>query len=135
MTVCLDTDVLVDCLRGVPEARAWLNSLSREKFVVPGIVAMELLMGCRNQADIQRVQKFLKAFNIVWTESNEFSRAFDLLVRHRLASALSVPDCLIAAMALGRSLRLYTFNLKHYRIIEELDAREPYSRVEKEAGA
>jgi predicted nucleic acid-binding protein len=41
---------------------------------------------------------------------------------------LSIPDCLIAAMALARSARLYTFNLKHFRIIEGLDVQSPYTR-------
>jgi predicted nucleic acid-binding protein len=54
--------------------------------------------------------------------------AFELLVRHRLASALGIPDCLVAATALARSGTLYTFNLKHFRVIGGLDVQEPYSR-------
>lgn len=95
---------------------------------------MELVKGCRSQMDIQRVEAFLTEFNLVWPEPNEFSRAFHLLTRYHLASALSIPDCLIAALALERSFRLFTFNLKHYRAIDGLDAREPYVRVEKPVG-
>ncbi len=90
---------------------------------------MELLVGCQNHADLQRTQKFLGAFAIVWPEAAEFAKAYELLATHRLTSGLSIPDCLIASMALSRSARLYTFNLKHFRVIAGLDAQEPYSRV------
>jgi predicted nucleic acid-binding protein len=129
MTLCLDTDVLVDCLRGVPQARAWLESQAHQAFIVPGIVAMELVAGCQNQIDLKRAQEFLRAFDLVWSDANDFARAYDLLTKHRLTSGLGIPDCLVAAMALERSLRLYTFNLKHYRVITGLDAQEPYQRA------
>ncbi len=38
----LDTDILIDCLRGVPAARTWLESAAAEVFGIPGIVAMAL---------------------------------------------------------------------------------------------
>ncbi len=129
MMVCLDTDVLVDCLRGTPEAQAWLNSNAGDSFIVPGIVAMELVVGCRNQSDLKRTQEFLRAFDLVWPEAHDFARAYDLLSTHHLASGLSIPDCLVAAMTLERSLRLYTFNSKHYRVVTGLDVQEPYQRL------
>jgi hypothetical protein len=128
MTACLDTDVLVDYLRGVSESRAWLNATPAEDYFVPGIVAMELLAGCQNQNELTRTKKFLDSLNLVWPDAQDMTRAYNLLATYRLATALSIPDCIIAAMALNRSARLYTFNLKHYRVIADLDAQEPYQR-------
>ena len=71
----LDTDILIDCLRGVPAARTWLESVAAETFGIPGIVAMELLVGCRNTSEQQRVQKFLTAYPLLWTDAAEFARA------------------------------------------------------------
>jgi len=68
MTVLLDTDVLIDCLRGSAPAQEWLEQHASESFQVPGIVAMELLAGCRNQADLQLTQAFLKTFEVAWPE-------------------------------------------------------------------
>jgi predicted nucleic acid-binding protein len=96
---------------------------------IPGVAAMELVVGCRNQTELQRVQKFLGRFDVVWPEAPEFARAYDLLAAHRLTSGLSIPDCLIAAMVLARRTRLYTFNAKHFKSVPGLDAREPYSRA------
>lgn len=41
--IFLDTDVLIDCLRGLPAADAWLRESADQQFAIPGIVAMELL--------------------------------------------------------------------------------------------
>jgi tRNA(fMet)-specific endonuclease VapC len=92
------------------------------------VVAMELLMGCRNKADLQQVRRFLASVNVTWPMASEFARGCDLLANLRLASGLGIPDCLIAAMALARGARLYTFNLKHFRAVPGLDAQQPYSR-------
>ena len=126
--VLVDTDVMVDCLRGTAPSREWLQRASTEALGLPGVVAMELLIGCRNRAEIQHLQRFLDTFSIVWPDTNEFARAYELLAEHRLTSGLGIPDCLVAAMALVRKARLYTFNSKHFRVIPGVDAQEPYSR-------
>ena len=126
--VLVDTDVVVDCLRGTAPSREWLQRASTEVLGLPGVVAMELLIGCRNRAEIQHLQKFLDTFAIVWPDASEFARAYELLAEHRLTSGLGIPDCLVAAMALVRQPRRYTFNSKHFRVIPGVDAHEPYSR-------
>ena len=128
MTVLLDTDVLVDCLRGATAAQTWLRNHAAMAFDVPGIVAMELIAGCRDQVSQRRTQAFLQSFNILWPNAGDFALAYDLLVAHRLTTALSIPDCLIAAMALQRSAQLLTFNTRHFSAIPELDLHEPYVR-------
>ncbi len=128
MTAFLDSDVLIDCLRGTEPSRVWLESIASESFQVPGIVAMELAAGCQNRPELERMQKFLDAFEIVWPDASDMKLAYELLATHRLASSLGIPDCIIAAMALARSARLYTFNYKHFRVVVGLDVQDPYNR-------
>ena len=124
----LDTDILIDCLRGVPAARTWLKSAATEAFGIPGIVAMELLIGCRNQPEQQRVQKFLAAYPLLWPDASEFARAYELLAAHRLATGVGIPDCVIAAMALTRQTTTLYFqsqtfsNLRRLRCARALSA-------------
>ena len=54
---------------------------------------MELLVGCRNRAELQHLQKFLSTFSVLWPEASEFSQAYELLAAHRLSSGLGIPDC------------------------------------------
>lgn len=73
--VLLDTDILIECLRGSEAAKDWLGALGNAPFCVTGVVAMELVVGCRNQSELQRIQKFLQVFAIVWPEAAEFDSA------------------------------------------------------------
>ena len=102
--------------------------MSKEVFAIPGVAAMELLMGCRDHAELQQVRRFLDSFNIAWPEAAEFVSAYQPLASYRLTSGLSIPDCLIAAVALARSARLYTFNLRHFKVVPGLDVEQPYPR-------
>jgi hypothetical protein len=59
-TFLIDTDVLVGCLRGSPEASTWLSSLRHETFEIPGIVAMELVNGIERPVGSPPDQEVLK---------------------------------------------------------------------------
>lgn len=40
--VLIDTDVLIECLRGRAPAKEWLAELGVEPFAIPGAAALEL---------------------------------------------------------------------------------------------
>jgi predicted nucleic acid-binding protein len=40
----VDTDVLVDCLRGTIPAQEWLKEVASQSFAVPAVAARELVM-------------------------------------------------------------------------------------------
>ncbi len=124
----VDTDVLVDCLRGTVPAQEWLKRVAQQPFAVHAVAALGLVMGCRNRADLERIQRFLATFEVVWPEASEFATAYQLLLNHRLTSGLDIPDCLIAATALARGACLFTFNSKHFRAVPGMDVVQPYSR-------
>ncbi len=64
--ILLDTDVAVDILRGHPPAVAWLQGLGSAPLGMPGLVVMELLQGCQNKTEQQRVEQFCKPFVLHW---------------------------------------------------------------------
>ena len=66
----LDTDVMVDYLRGHPPARTWLASYA-EPIALPGLVAMELLQGCRNLVDQRRLERELQRFILHWPTAGD----------------------------------------------------------------
>ena len=124
----LDSDVLIDILPQHPAARDWLERETDTKVVIHGVVAMETISGSSNKEDLRRNQAFLSRFTIAWPTPAEFEYAYRLLAEYRLATAIGIPDCLIAATAMTRGWRLYTFNLKHYRHLSGLQVDAPYPR-------
>jgi len=63
--ILLDTDVMIDVLRKYPLAISWLNELESEMIGIPGLVAMELLQGCRNREEQKLVENTLNFFSFI----------------------------------------------------------------------
>jgi predicted nucleic acid-binding protein len=123
----LDTDVLIDIQRGNIPAINWFAGLP-ELPVVPGFVAMELMQDAQNSDQIRQVQQLIAPLTIVWPSTIDCNLALQLFSRLHLSHRLGLIDSLIAATALGHNATLCTFNLKHYRNIEELKMLQPYQR-------
>ncbi len=122
----LDSDIMIDILRGYPPALAWLGRLESTPIGLPGLVAMELLQGCRNQNEQQRVERQLKRFTIYWPRETDCHGALLDLVTHHLSHNLGIIDALIGHTALGAADELATFNVKHYSVITGLKTVQPY---------
>lgn len=125
----LDTDVLVDLLRGFPPAVAWLQSVADEQVGVPGFVAMELIQGCRNKQEQRVVETELRKLEILWPEAASCDRALATFARFYLSDGIGLLDALIAEIAKEQGVPLHTFNEKHYRPIPGVETVQPYRRV------
>ncbi len=123
----LDTDVLVDIRRGFAPAVFWYSSLT-ERPSVPGFVAMELINGCRNKAELARLQVFLLGLPILWASEADCQRGLEFLRDYHLSHSLGLVDALIAATALGQGASLCTFNVKHFAAVPGLITEQPYGR-------
>ena len=64
--ILLDTDVMIDILRRHQPALLWLDSLDSEVTGLSGLVAMELLQGCRNRLEQQHVERILQRYVLYW---------------------------------------------------------------------
>jgi predicted nucleic acid-binding protein len=110
----LDTDVMVDILRGHPPAVTWLAGSGHIPLALPGLVAMELLQGCRNLAEQQRLERDLLRFTLHWPTQADCQEAFRDFAAYRLSHNLGLIDALIGHTALGMGEELATFNVKHF---------------------
>lgn len=125
----LDTDVMIDILRNHHPATEWLRQLGEEEIGLPGIVAMELLQGCRNKAEQQQIEVVLRRYQQYWPSQIDCTRAYDTFAQFRLSDGIGLLDALIAETAIGQNIPLATFNEKHYRVIPDLDLIQPYQRA------
>jgi len=123
----LDTDILIDILRQYPPALAWFRS-SPELLYAPGFAVMELVQGCRNKAELRRVQRLAALLPIVWPTDADCRRALADFTLYHLSHNLGLLDSLVAATAVGRGATLCTFNVKHFWVVPGLVTEQPYSR-------
>lgn len=121
----VDTDILVDALRRVTAATAFLRE-AESSLTVASITQMELIQGCRNAAELHRLEQFLRRFAVRGLSEPIGSIGTSLMRRYRLGHGLLLPDALIAATALEHEVTLYTKNVRHFRMIPGLTVVRPY---------
>jgi predicted nucleic acid-binding protein len=124
----LDTDILIDVLRGHTPALTWFAE-QRELPAVPGFVVMELIQDASNKARVDKALKLVEPLQVIWPSQVECLWAMNVFRAFHLSHGLGLLDSLIAACAVGREATLLTFNGKHYRPLPELELEEPYSRT------
>lgn len=119
--ILIDSDVLIDVSRGVPEAVETLQRIESEDEPAISIVTqMELIVGCRDLRELRSLEKFLEAFRIFTLSEPVSDLAINLLRRYRLSHGLLLADSLIAASALIHETPFVSKNSKHFRFIDGL---------------
>ena len=113
----LDTDVLVDYLRGRDEAAAYLEARA-EPLLISAITVAELHGGVREGDEKTRLAQFLGAFEIIPLDA-EIARQGGLYRRDYGAShGVGLADALIAATAALHQAQLVTLNARHFPMLE-----------------
>jgi predicted nucleic acid-binding protein len=131
--ILFDTDVLIDAGLGVPEAvQALQEAEQRGGLAVSVVTQMELIIGCRNTAELKALERFLRRFRVLPLTEDSSGRAVELLRQYRLSHGLMIADALIAATALMEDLPLVSKNQRHFRFISGLQLLpypNPFSAV------
>jgi hypothetical protein len=113
--ILLDTDVVIDYLRGVRQAVEFVDESGHEVHLSAVTVA-ELYAGAR-QAEMEDLRKVLGTFATV-TVSLEIARTGGLLRRQYMRShGVGIADALIAATAQEVAMPLVTLNRKHFPML------------------
>jgi predicted nucleic acid-binding protein len=127
MRLVLDTSVLIDHLRGRPQAATALipNAIARgDELWSSQVVRAELLAGMRADEEVA-TRDLLRL--ITWVDVDEsMSEAAGALGRRYLRSypGIEVADLLVAALVQHLDGELKTTNVKHFPMFREL--KPPY---------
>jgi len=128
--ILLDSDVMIDLLRQYPPATRWFDSLDEdEELLLPGYVVMELIQGCTDNVEQERLQRELATYGVVWPAPADCDTALHILTDYRLSHGAGLLDVLIGQTSVALNVPLYTFNQKHYRFIPGLQTVQPYEKT------
>ena len=117
--VLIDTDVMVDFLRGHPKAVALVNGAST-RIVLSSLVVAELYAGVKGDAEPNTLDGLVSLFRIV-PVSPELARAGGLYKRDYARShGVGLADAVMAATAQAEQAELKTLNVKHYPMLKGL---------------
>ena len=107
MRLLLDTNVLIDVLKGETTARDWLEE--QQQPAVSVITWIEVLVGCRT-AESQTVEAWLDSFERLPLDRDVARESVQARQRH----GLKVPDAIILATARCHGLALATRNSQDF---------------------
>lgn len=124
----LDTDIIIDCLRGKQKALSFVEKVITQKVCyISTISVAELYAGVRAGKEQKLLEEFLNAFEMV-TVSSDIAQTGGLYRRdYGKSHGVGLADALIAATANACHAQLASLNKKHYPMIE--DVHVPYSKA------
>jgi predicted nucleic acid-binding protein len=113
----VDTDVLIDFLRGHPAAVTFITS-NANRILISAIVAAELYAGVKGQAEEVALSDLLSLFRQVPIEL-EIAKKGGLYKRDFGRShGVGLADAILAASANLENAELKTLNVKHYPMLK-----------------
>lgn len=118
----LDTDVLVDYLRGNHHGAAFINAHA-DRIILSAIVVAELYAGVKGDDEHAALDRFVSLFRVVPVDA-EIAKIGGLYKRrYAKSNGIGLADAIIAASAITEKADLKTLNVKHYPYVQKVRSR------------
>lgn len=123
----IDTDVLIDYLRGVSQAIEYLRAVQeKHTCYISTITIAELFSGVREDKERQVLTDFYKEFHVAAVGGVLTEKAGLLRRDYGKSHGSGLADCIIAATAEELDCTLVTLNKKHFPMIKKV--KVPYKK-------
>jgi len=117
----VDTDVLIDHLRGVEAATVFLEKqINNATLYISAITVAELFAGVREGEERQLLEQFLSLFNITAIEQTIATQGGLWRRDYGKSHGVGLADAVIAATANFLDATLVTLNKKHFPMIKQV---------------
>jgi tRNA(fMet)-specific endonuclease VapC len=122
LKVCVDTDIVIDYLRGKNKNQNILpNLIAKYNVYISPISVYELYYGGYYSGKVKAVEDVLSVITpFDWTTEDSKKAAQIHATLSKVGETLSVKDILIAGQCLSRSVPLITRNVSHFSRIRGL---------------
>ena len=118
-SILLDTDILVDFLRGHRKALAFVNAQS-DRIILSSIVVAELYAGVKGDAEQVVLGDFISLFRVIPVDA-KIAKTGGLYKRDYAKShGVGLADAILAATAESRNAKMKTLNTKRYPMFKGL---------------
>lgn len=122
----IDTDVIIDYLRGKSDAVAYIEGLANP-LLISVITVAELYSGVREGDERKALGSFVSAFELV-AVTNDMAVKGGLFCRdYRKSHNVGLADAIIAATAEAKGATLVTLNDKHFPMLASVHV--PYIKI------
>jgi predicted nucleic acid-binding protein len=120
MILC-DTNIFIHAFNGHETTITQLQKIGLEEIALSAITLMELYQGMANKAELAQIKKKLRFFDSVHIDKNISNMAIDLITEFKLSHGLQIPDAIIGATAIIYKIPLYTYNVKDFKFMPNIN--------------
>jgi hypothetical protein len=119
--VMIDSDVLIWYMRGNQKAYKVIEE--QNGFFISVVSYIELVQGMQNKRELTLLRKTLRNWNakILYLNEDISAKAMFFIEQHFLSNSIVLADALIGATAISNGLKLLTSNIKHYKILKNIE--------------
>ena len=114
-----DTDVIIDFLRGHPEAVNFFNTFDQE-FRISAVTVAELYSGTKGDTERDELAWFLSLFTVIPLTEEIAIDAGKLRQYYFRSHGMGLADAMIAATARSFGARLISLNKKRFSMLGNL---------------
>ncbi|VGO23090.1 type II toxin-antitoxin system VapC family toxin [Pontiella sulfatireligans] len=122
----IDADVMIDFLRGDPQAAALLAANS-DRIILSSIVVAELYAGVRGDTELQTLDSLISLFKIAPVSADLARQGGLYKNKYAKSHGVGLADAIVAATAEAEHAELKTLNTKHYPMLKGL--KPPYRKA------
>jgi len=117
----VDTDVLIWYMRGNKNAYKVIEG--QNGFFISVVTYMELIQGMRNKGELAILRRALRRWDakILYLNEDVSAKAMFFVEQHYLSHSIVLTDALIGATAVSNGLKLLTGNIRHYKILKNIE--------------
>ena len=115
----VDTDVLIDFLRGKEKAFEWISA-NIPRIILSSIVVAELYAGAKGEKEFVQIKLFISLSRVIPVTTEIAANAGLYKRNYGKSHGTGLADSIIAATCDAEKAQLKTFNTKHYPMIEGL---------------
>lgn len=117
--ILLDTNILIDYLRGSEESAKFLESF-QDYLYISAMTIAELYSGARNDRERGRLDQFIEAFSVLPVNKTISKKGGVYRRKYGKSHNVDLIDALIAATAVTNEMTLYTLNKKHFPMLRKV---------------
>lgn len=119
MILC-DTNILIHSFNGKPDTISRLHQIGLDQVALSVITVMELYQGMGNKTELARMKRKIKYFDVVEIDTRISRFAAELIEKFKLSHGLQIPDAFIGATSVVHNIPLYTYNIKDFNFIPDI---------------
>jgi len=119
--VICDTNVFIHWFNNDHQTIEKLLEIGLERIAVSVITYMELIQGVDNKEQLQRLKKMIRHYTVVDFTKEVSELSVQYVENYKLSNNLQIPDAIIAATSVFYNIPLFTYNIKDFHFIPEIE--------------